>query len=244
MRIVVRSTPDGVAGLAASLVRDRIREQPDLVLGLASGRTMVPVYRELVTQLRLAKVSLAAVRVFALDEYRGARPADPGSCRWFLETHLLRHVDVAPANVQLLDGLASDPAAECLRYEAAIRDAGGIDMQLLGIGRNGHIGFNEPGSPFASRTRVAPLSEATREANAPQWGGRAADVPAAALTMGIGTILDARTCLLVAFGSDKAAALVAAIEEPPTVGLPASALQTHGDTVILLDDEAASRLVR
>lgn len=244
MRILVQPTPDVVASLAASLLVARVRHQPDLVLGLATGMTMVPVYRELVLQQQLAAVSFARVRLFALDEYRGALPADLGSCRGFLDRHVLRPLAVGPAHIQMLDGRASDPDAECARYEDAIRAAGGIDVQLLGIGGNGHIGFNEPGSPFDSRTRVARLSEQTRQANAAQWGGSPGAVPADALTLGIGTILEARTCLLLAFGFGKAAAVAAAVDGPRTAEVPASALQMHGDVVCLLDEAAASQLAR
>lgn len=242
MRTIVQPTPDVVASLAASLVLARVRQLPELVLGLATGATMVPVYRELVRRQHVEGVSFARVRLFALDEYRGVATTHPGSCRGFLETHLLGRLDVVPANVHLLNGLTSDVAAECRRYEAAILAAGGIDVQLLGIGGNGHIGFNEPGSRFDSRTRLVTLSERTRQANAPQWDGRIDDVPAEALTLGVGTILDARTCLLLAFGSGKAAAIAAAVEGPRTVEVPASALQAHPDAVVMVDAAAASGL--
>ena len=233
-----------MAHLAASLVLARVRQQPSLVLGLATGMTMVPFYRELVAQHLADGVSLRDVRVFALDEYRGADPAHPGSCRGFLDQHILRQVDFTPAHVHLLDGRAADPLAECASYEDALRAAGGVDIQVLGIGGNGHIGFNEPGSPFESRTRVVTLSDKTRRANAPQWGGDPERVPAEALTMGIGTILDARTCLLLAYGSGKAAPVAAAAEGAVTLSVPASSLQSHRETVFLLDAAAAAQLSR
>jgi glucosamine-6-phosphate deaminase len=242
VEVIVRSTPTEAVAVAVRLVADLVRRRPTATLGLATGQTMVPFYEQLLRHQRETALSFARVAVFALDEYRGAPPDHPGSCRGFLEAQLLRHIDVDRARVTLLDGQARHPAAECQRYELAIREAGGLDLQLLGIGGNGHIGFNEPGSPLDSRTRIVALSGQTREANAPQWGGRAADVPDEALTMGIATILEARACLLLAFGAVKACAVASAVEGPMTPKLPASALQRHPNTTFVLDLEAASYL--
>lgn len=229
---------------AARIITHLIRSRPDAALGLATGRTMTSVYQELVRCHRDGGLRLNRVAVFALDEYLGASPDQPGSCRAFLDRHLLPFVDIDPGRVTLLDGQARDPEAACAWYERAIRDAGGIDLQLLGIGRNGHIGFNEPGSSLDSRTRVVPLRWATRAANAADWGGQVADVPSHALTMGVGTILDARACVLLAFGAAKAPALAAALEGPVTADLPASVLQTHSTVTYVLDASAARLLTR
>ncbi len=242
MHIVVQPTPEAAAHLAAQAVIDRVRAHPASILGLATGHTMVPFYRELVRMHREQQVSFRGVSAFALDEYRGVAAADFASCRGFLDRHLLRLLDVDARRIRLLNGLTEDPLAECARYEQAITEAGGIDLQLLGIGRNGHIGFNEPGSPLDSRTRVTPLTASTRQANAAAWSGDVAVVPLEALTMGIGTILEAHACLLLAFGASKARAVAAAVNGPVTTSLPASALRRHADVQLVLDAGAASLL--
>jgi glucosamine-6-phosphate deaminase len=242
VRVIIQRTPAEAVRIAAQQVAQLVRERPAATLGLATGRTMVPFYQELVAVHRQTQLSFRRTTVFALDEYRHASPAHPASCRGFLERQVLRYIDIEPERVKLLDGRAADPLEECRQYEISIQEAGGIDLQLLGIGGNGHIGFNEPGSTIASRARVVTLSELTREVNAPQWGGHPGDVPREALTLGIGTILEARACLLLAFGASKAGAVAAAVEGPVTPVVPASALQTHPATTFVLDADAAGRL--
>ena len=247
MHIVVHRTVDEATLAAAELVGRSLLERPKLTLGLAAGATMVHLYRTLSERAaneRPRRLTFSEATLFALDEYRGLATTHPGSCRRFLERHLFGMVDVNPRHVDSLDGRCADPAAECARYERALEAAGGIDLQILGIGVNGHIGFNEPGSAFDSRTRLVRLSEATRRQNAAAWGGNHENVPAEALTMGIGTICAARACLLLAFGGAKAPAVKAAVEGPSTPDVPASALQRHPNATFILDDLAASRLSR
>ena len=245
MRIVVHRTVDEATLAAAELVGTALMERPSLTLGLATGATMVQLYGTLgarAADQRAHRLTFREATIFALDEYRGIAPSHPGSCRQFLEQHFFSVVDVDFLRVHSLNGLCGDPALECARYERAIEASGGLDLQILGIGVNGHIGFNEPGSAFDSRTRLVQLSEVTRRQNAAAWGGDEARVPAEALTMGIGTICAARTCVLLAFGEAKAAAVAAAIEGPSTRDVPASALPRHPNVTFVLDELAAGRL--
>ena len=183
------------------------------------------------------------VRTFNLDEYLGLAPEHPQSYHHFMWENLFRHVNIRPENVHIPDGLASDVPAFCADYEARIRAVGGIDLQLLGIGSDGHIGFNEPSSSLASRTRIKTLTQRTRADNA-RFFASADEVPSHVITMGIGTIMEARTNLLLAFGAKKAQALAEAAEGPVTAMNPASALQLHPDTRVCLDEAAATQLKR
>ncbi len=242
MRPVVRSDAAAAAGHAAALIARRLRAEPDIVLGLATGRTMEPVYAELVRLHRQQALDFARCRCFNLDEYVGLDAADPQSYRGFMDRHLFSQVNVASGHTRLPDGAQADLAAEAARYEAAIRDAGGIGLQLLGIGETGHIGFNEPGSPLDSRTREVVLTARTREQNAAMFGGRAEDVPSRALTMGVGTILEAREILLLVTGASKAAMLARALQGPVTPAVTASALRTHPCCTVVADEAAAAEL--
>lgn len=228
-----------VAGIVVEHLAQHAGGSP--VLGLATGETFRPVYRHLVAAVRAGRASFAGATSFALDEYRGLGPEDPRSFQAYLRQHLFDHVDADPGRTHHLQGAAPDAVAETARYEALIRAAGGIGLQLLGLGRNGHIAFNEPGSAFASRTREVALAPATRQANAATFGpGR--DVPERALTTGIGTILEARRILVVATGGAKRAALEAALRGPVTPDCPASALRLHSAVTILADQDAAGTL--
>jgi glucosamine-6-phosphate deaminase len=209
-------------------------------LGLATGATMIPVYGALVAAYNADEVSFRDAVTFNLDEYVGLGPDQPGSFHRFMRRHLFDHVDITPALTHIPNGLAEDTAAEAARYEAEIEAAGGIELQLLGIGANGHIGFNEPGSDFSSRTREIELDEATRSANAANFPGRA--VPERAITMGIATILEARHIVLLATGEEKADAIAAALEGPLTTECPASALRLHRDVRVICDEAAAGKL--
>ncbi|RDJ27785.1 glucosamine-6-phosphate deaminase [Bosea caraganae] len=228
------------AARAAELIAARVVAGRARVLGLATGGTMVPLYAHLVAAVRAGRLSLSAVTSFNLDEYVGVAPQMPASFHAYMRLHLLDEADLDPARAHVPDGMAPDLTAEASRYEMAITRAGGIDLQVLGIGANGHIGFNEPGSDFGSRTRVLELSEATRRANAADFPDGA--VPERALTMGIATILEAREIVLLAIGAKKAAAIAAAIEGPLSPNCPASALRLHAQVRIICDKAAASQL--
>ncbi|MFZ5815147.1 MAG: glucosamine-6-phosphate deaminase [Bacillota bacterium] len=223
---------------AAELVAELVRAKPGAVLGLPTGATPKGFYRALAA----SGLSLAGVTTFNLDEYVGLPREHPESYYTYMKQHLFDHVDLRPENCHLPDGMAADAAAECRRYEEAIRAAGGIDLLLLGLGLNGHIGFNEPGTPWDSRTRKVALAEETRQANA-RFFDNPDEVPTHALTMGIGTILEARRILLLASGAAKAAIVREMLEGVPRVEVPATALQTHPAVTVLLDKEAA-RLAR
>lgn len=225
---------------AAAFVADRVTSGRARVLGLATGATMVPFYAKLARTVQARRLSLSAIESFNLDEYVGVAPHLPASFHAYMRRNLLDHSDLGPARAHIPNGLAPDLAAEASRYEMAIARAGGIDLQLLGIGGNGHIGFNEPGSDFGSRTRVVELSEATRQANASAFPDGA--VPEQALTVGIATILEAREILLLATGAEKAEAIAAALTGTLSAACPASALRLHPRVTIICDDAAASLL--
>ncbi|NGO38573.1 glucosamine-6-phosphate deaminase [Limisphaera ngatamarikiensis] len=241
VEVIVLSTAEEAVRLVARVVARSVRARPDLVLGLATGRTMEGVYRELVRLHREEGLDFSRCRTFNLDEYVGVSSDDPRSFRHWMQEHFFRHVNLQPANVHLPDGMAADLEAECLRYEEQIRAAGGVDLQLLGIGRAGHIGFNEPLSSLQSRTRVKMLTPVTIRQNAAACGGEDR-VPRRAVTMGVGTILEARWCVLVALGLEKAEVVARAVEGPITSMVPASALQLHPRCTVVLDEAAASLL--
>ncbi len=234
-----------VADVIEDLIRTRAREGRQAVLGLATGSTPVPLYRELIRRHREQGLSLANVTTFNLDEYQGLTREHPESYHRFMRAHLFDHVDIPAGQTHLPRGdlPREDVAAHCMAYEQAIVAAGGIDLQVLGIGRTGHIGFNEPGSGPASRTRLVTLDRLTRSDAARDFRGEDR-VPRYAITMGVGTILDARQIVLLAWGRSKASVLRQAIEEPPAESVPASFLQGHPHVRIFLDEPAASELTR
>ncbi|HWL21681.1 MAG TPA: glucosamine-6-phosphate deaminase [Bradyrhizobium sp.] len=240
-QIEIVGNASAVAERAAARVVTRLRDRHAVALGFATGATMRPVYARLVAAARAGDVSFRAVSSFNLDEYVGVAPQSPGSFHAYMQEHLFRHVDMEAGRARVPDGMAGDIASEAARYEALIAAAGGIDLLLLGIGANGHIGFNEPGSDFTSRTREIRLDEATRIANARNFP-YPASVPERAITMGIATILEARSILLIATGSEKAAAVAAAIDGPIGPACPASALRLHDNVHILCDEGAAAAL--
>jgi glucosamine-6-phosphate deaminase len=241
MKVILARTPDELYRFAARFTSRQVRARPSLVLGLATGRTMIAYYRELVALHRAGEVSFAGCTSFNLDEYVGIPEDHPSSYHAFMRRHLGSHVDLPPARMHLLDGNARDVLHEAAGYEAAIRQAGGIDLQLLGIGQNGHVAFNEPGSSLASRTRVKRLTPSTMKANAEDFGSPDA-VPKYVMTMGVGTILDARFVLLLASGASKARAVAAMIEGPVTAQRPASVLQLHRHAFVVADPDAAAAL--
>ena len=224
MELIIQRDPEAAALLLARIVANEMRTNPRTVLGLATGNTMEAVYRHLVHMHQTSKLSFAKVRTFNLDEYVGLAPDDKNSYRHFMNERLFHQVNIKLENTHLPDGCAADLEAECRDYEKRIEKAGGIDLQLLGIGKSGHIGFNEPLSALRSRTRVKALAPATIKQNAPLFGAEHR-VPRRALTMGVGTILEARRCLLLATGEAKAEIIARAVEGPITSMVTASALQ-------------------
>ncbi len=242
MDIVILPTAAHAERLTARLLADRVMAKPDLVLGCATGRTMEGIYDELVRVAQKEQISFSEVRTFNLDEYVGIEPTDERSYRYYMHRFLFSRLDFERGNTHVPNGMADDLNAEADAYEARIAEAGGIDLQLLGLGSNGHIGFNEPLSGFQSRTRVQPLAPHTREQNAAMFGGDPEDVPTTALTMGVGTILDAREALLVVTGEHKADILAKTVEGPITGIITGSALQLHRRCHVIADEAAASKL--
>ena len=226
---------------AARIIADAIRNKPNLVLGLATGGTPVGCYQELIRMHKEEGLDFSRVITFNLDEYIGLLPEHPQSYRYFMNENLFCHVNIRMENTHVLDGMSADPRKTCEEFEDAIRKAGGIDLQLLGIGGNGHIAFNEPGSPFDSRTMVVSLSERTIKDNA-RFFKSIDEVPRQALTMGIGTIMEARKIILLASGAGKAEAVAKSVEGAITTDVPASVLQRHPDCTFILDEAAASKL--
>ncbi len=234
-------TEDALAAALASRVLAAIVANPRLVLGLPTGRTPLALYRKLRERSHGDRIDWSGVRTFNLDEFVGLDGSHPGSYRAFMQAELFDHVSIDPVNIGMLNGRAADLKAECRRYEAAIAAAGGIDLQLLGIGANGHIGFNEPADGLCAHTHIAELERRSREANAQRFGGDWTAVPARALSMGMATILSARQIVLIATGAEKADAVYGMIEGLITPRLPASLLQVHPRVTVALDDAAATR---
>ena len=241
MEVIIQSNPEAAADLVARVVARDLQANPHLVLGLATGRTMERVYRNLVAMHREQKLDFSLCSTFNLDEYVGLSPADPNSYRHYMEQHLFQHVNIDPRNTHLPNGMAPDLDKECEAYEKAIARFGGIDLQLLGIGQAGHIGFNEPLSALRSRTRVKALTPTTLAQNAQFFGG-VDKMPRRAITMGVGTILDSRRCVLLATGVEKADILARAIEGPITGMVSATALQLHTRCTVVVDEAAATQL--
>jgi glucosamine-6-phosphate deaminase len=241
VEVIIQPNKDSAAVLVARVIAHELRANAHLVLGLATGRTMESVYRQLVRMHQQEKLDFSLCSTFNLDEYVGLFPSDPNSYRHYMDYHLFRHVNVDPRNTHLPNGLATDLDAECRRYEALIQRFGGIDLQLLGIGKAGHIGFNEPLSALRSRTRVKALTPTTLKQNAAAFGGED-KMPRRAITMGVGTILECRRCILLATGESKAEVIAQAVEGPITSMISATTLQLHARCTVVVDEEAASRL--
>jgi glucosamine-6-phosphate deaminase len=241
VEVIIQPNKESAARLVARMIARELRANPHLVLGLATGKTMERVYRYLVQMHADEDLDFSLCSTFNLDEYVGLFPSDPHSYRHYMEEHLLRHVNIDPRNTHLPNGMAEDLDAECRQYEALIQRFGGIDFQLLGIGKAGHIGFNEPLSALRSRTRVKALTPTTIAQNAPSFGGPDR-MPRRAITMGVGTIIEARRCLLLATGETKAEVIAQAVEGPITSMVTASALQLHARCTVVVDEEAAAKL--
>jgi glucosamine-6-phosphate deaminase len=238
---IIRPNQDSAADLVARVIAKELRAHPSSVLGLATGRTMEAVYRRLVQMGQKDHLDFSLCRTFNLDEYVGVAPEDPRSYRYYMNERLFDHVNIDKRNTHLPDGLAEDLEAESQQYEEKMKRSGGIDLQLLGLGAAGHIGFNEPLSALRSRTRVKALSPATVEQNAGFFGG-AQNVPRRAITMGVGTILECRRCILLATGKEKAGVIAKAVEGPITSMISATALQLHARCTVVVDEAAASQL--
>ncbi len=242
MRIRIFPTPHAVARALAADISRAVARDPALVLGLPTGRTPIPLYRELARLGQTGAIDFSRATTFNLDEFLGVSGADRRSYRGFMQHHLFAHVRMRASRIHFLNGMTSNVAEECDRYEWAIRRAGGIDLQILGLGQNGHIGFNEPGRALRARTHRTRLTPATRAANATLFGGRARDVPREALSMGMVTILHAARIVMLATGASKARGVERMIDGPLTTRLPASFLQTHQHVEVWLDRAAAARL--
>jgi len=240
MNVAILPTPEAACLRAAEIVVEVLTAKPDAVLALPAGNTPRPVYAELVRRYRAAGLSFARATGFSLDEYEGIAGDHPASFRRYLNDELYRHVDLPWERAHTPNVTAADLDVACERYERAIAAAGGLDLCLLGIGGNGHVAFNEPGSPFDSRTRVVELADDTRATSAAAFG--AEPVPLRALTIGVATILSARRCVLLAYGAAKAGVVARALQGPATPALPASALQLHPDATVILDAAASSQL--
>jgi glucosamine-6-phosphate deaminase len=239
MEIIIQPTPEVATSVAARVIARQLRDKPDSVLGLATGSTPLLLYRALIG----LKLQWDQVTTFNLDEYVGLAPDHPQSYHSFMQENLFRHVKIDPENIHIPDGMAKDVPKCCARYEKEIKKAGGIDLQVLGIGTDGHIGFNEPTSSLTSRTRIKTLTQQTRRDNSRFFGSEGA-VPHHVITMGIGTIMDAKQIVLLAFGEQKAKAVAQAVEGPLTAICPASILQMHTTVKVFLDEAAASQLQR
>jgi glucosamine-6-phosphate deaminase len=241
MEIKICSNALSAVKWTADFIAHELAANPGLVLGLATGRTMEGVYRELVRLHVKHGLGFSRCRTFNLDEYVGLGPDNRQSYQYFMRERLFSRVNINPRHTHLPDGLSSDLEAECFAYEKKIKGSGGIDLQILGIGLNGHLGFNEPHSDFHSRTHVQTLSLATRIQNAPLFPNPD-EMPRRAITMGVGTILEARQCLLLATGREKAEIVARAFQGPVTNSVTASVAQKHPRFTVILDADAASKL--
>jgi glucosamine-6-phosphate deaminase len=243
MRVIIEPDVQTASRRAARFVAELVRKKPDCVLGLATGGSPLGTYQELIRLHRDEGLDFSQVTTFNLDEYVGLGPAHPQSYRFFMQSNLFEHLNVDPSRTNVPDGRALDFETHCRLYEQKIKDAGGIDLQILGIGADGHIAFNEPGSSLGSRTRLKTLASETVRDNARFFGGEE-KVPRLAVTMGVGTILESRRCVLLAFGPHKAIAVRDTIEGPITAQVTASALQLHREVICVLDEAAARLLLR
>lgn len=242
MLLVLKANPEEVGRKAAHLIAGAVRRNPHLKLGLATGKTTVEMYKELARLHQREGLDFSGVVTFNLDEYLGLSADHPQSFRHFMQERFFAHVNIDSHNIHIPDGTIRGKYEDyCRAYEQSIRAAGGIELQILGIGRNGHIGFNEPTSSLGSRTRLKVLSKETIDDNRKFFAPGEA-VPQCAITMGIGTILEAKRILLLAAGAPKASAIAKAIEGPVTASVTASALQLHPDVTFIVDQEAGAQL--
>jgi glucosamine-6-phosphate deaminase len=243
MEMIIQPDADTASRIAAGLVAKLVKAKPDAVLGFATGGTPLLLYKELARLHRTEGLDFSRITTFNLDEYVGVRPDHPCSYTRFMMEKLFSHINVRPENIHIPNGMTKNIPEECARYEKAISDAGGIDLQVVGIGTDGHIGFNEPCSSLASRTRIKSLTEQTRKDNA-RFFSNLNEVPKHCITMGVGTIMESRKIIFLAFGEDKADIVAKAVEGPITAMVPASTLQLHPDVRVFVDVAAAAKLER
>ncbi len=241
MRIYRAKDYEEMSRKAANLIAAQVIMKPDCVLGLATGTTPIGTYRQLVEGYEKGDLDFSAVKTVNLDEYKGLSPENNQSYRYFMNENLFRHVNICLENTNVPNGLAEDAEAECARYNQVIRDLGGIDLQLLGLGVNGHIGFNEPDDAFAKETHLVTLTQSTIDANSRLFD-RIEDVPHYAFTMGIRSIMQAKKILVVANGENKADIIKKAFFGPVTPQVPASILQMHPDVILVGDEAALSKI--
>jgi glucosamine-6-phosphate deaminase len=242
MKLTVYPSERAAAAALARQIAARVAAKPDLVLGLPTGRTPIPLYRQLIALYKTGEIDLSGVTTFNLDEFVGVKPDDGGSYRTFMREQLFAHVNIRAERTHVLNGAATDLEAECARFERAIEETGGIDLQILGIGTNGHIGFNEPSRELQARTHKVTLHESSRRANLALFGNDRGRVPTEALSMGMATILHAREIVLLAMGKSKARCIERVVNGPVTTRLPASFLQLHRRVELVLDEGAAAGL--
>lgn len=241
MKVVIQRDYEQMSKVAAQIVGEVLNAKPNAVLGMATGSTPLGLYQELVRLHKEEQLDLSRVTTFNLDEYVGLRMDHPQSYHYFMHEHFFQHVNIPRQNINIPSGTTSNYSAFCEWYERRIAECGGIDLQILGIGSDGHIAFNEPTSSLSSRTRLKTLSKQTIDDNA-RFFERREDVPIYAITMGVGTILDARKLLMVASGKAKAKAIAQAVEGPLTSMVTASAIQLHRDATVIVDEQAAAEL--
>lgn len=243
MQVIIKDTYEQMSVEAAEIIGDAIHLKPNLVLGLATGSTPIGTYRELIRMHKAGELDFSKVITFNLDEYVGLPSTHDQSYHYFMHENLFDHVNISPANVHVPSGVVRDFDRYCQWYEDEIAKVGGVDLQVLGIGSDGHIGFNEPGSSLASRTMIVTLTEETISDNS-RFFEHPGDVPRFAITMGVGTIMEAKYCLLLANGEKKADPVEALVEGPITSQVTASALQMHPRATVIVDNAAASKLKR
>lgn len=241
MNVLIYKDEETISKASGILFAAQVISKPESVLGLATGATALTPYKTMISIYNKGAVSFKKVTTFNLDEYYGLNPKDNTSYHTFMKENLFRHIDIDQANTHFLDGEQKDHEAECLHYEAEIEKAGGIDLQLLGIGSNGHIAFNEPADSFPSISHIVALKESTLNDNS-KYFDNPDDMPRHALTMGIGSIMKAKKILIIALGAAKAKAVAAMLKGPVTPNCPASILQMHPDVTVMLDEAAASLL--
>jgi len=241
MQVIVQPTSKDAVELVSYIIAERLRKKPHLVLGLATGRTMVPLYQRLVEMHKQENLDFSLAVTFNLDEYIGISSEHPGSYHYFMYNTFFRHINIDLRNTHIPNGMAKDIAKECKEYEEKIKDFGGIDLQLLSIGESGHIGFNEPLSSMFSRTREKALSPITIEQNKHLFPNPE-EMPKRAITMGVGTILEANECIALVTGKHKSKILAESVEGPFTAMISATALQLHPNCIFVADEEAATDL--